>query len=352
MALKKCKECQKEISTSAKTCPHCGKKRPTGGLAWLAKIFLIIVGLAILGNIIGRFNQDKPDSNQNTESATVPKENNTGKSSVLYKMVYGEKQDSKPQNKIYKENEWTDSGSLSYCVFTSAFGKEAWPEKKPQNIFLIIELTIKNKGEQSSTIPPIVITNSTGTEYGRQNWDVKSSMKQDEIAGGQSQHGLILFDVPSNDKYFLKARAINSDSTYTLIELSPSTRLITQEEPATKPKFVDAVKVLQLYIDNPIEFEANMIGQRFATRGYVVNIVNSCVWLGDKNAIQTVKHPTAKWDITLQVKPIISCLLQNNTNIDRLKIGDVAIFSGVFNSYQISENNPGIMILTDCTIEK
>lgn len=28
MALKPCKECKKEISTSAKTCPHCGVSRP------------------------------------------------------------------------------------------------------------------------------------------------------------------------------------------------------------------------------------------------------------------------------------------------------------------------------------
>src|SRR5689334_14300460 len=52
MAMKPCKECGHEISTEATTCPHCGKKNPTGvrtspiALGCLALIgFVIVVGL-------------------------------------------------------------------------------------------------------------------------------------------------------------------------------------------------------------------------------------------------------------------------------------------------------------------
>ncbi|MEI7065353.1 hypothetical protein [Dickeya chrysanthemi] len=37
MALTKCKECKKEVSTSAKVCPHCGVKNPSttaGQVLW------------------------------------------------------------------------------------------------------------------------------------------------------------------------------------------------------------------------------------------------------------------------------------------------------------------------------
>lgn len=52
MALKPCKECKKEISTEAKTCPHCGKKNPTasglvigtGGGCLLATIAVFVIG--------------------------------------------------------------------------------------------------------------------------------------------------------------------------------------------------------------------------------------------------------------------------------------------------------------------
>ncbi|HAT2207796.1 TPA: hydrogenase maturation nickel metallochaperone HypA, partial [Kluyvera intermedia] len=45
MALTKCKECKKEVSTSAKTCPHCGVKDPgtTAGQMFIG--LLVVVGL-------------------------------------------------------------------------------------------------------------------------------------------------------------------------------------------------------------------------------------------------------------------------------------------------------------------
>lgn len=52
MALKKCKECKKEISTQAKRCPHCGAKAKTTlleiGLALTILPFLIILIILII----------------------------------------------------------------------------------------------------------------------------------------------------------------------------------------------------------------------------------------------------------------------------------------------------------------
>lgn len=47
MALKKCRECAKEVSTSVKTCPHCGKKNPSTSAA--EEFFGGIFGLIVLG---------------------------------------------------------------------------------------------------------------------------------------------------------------------------------------------------------------------------------------------------------------------------------------------------------------
>lgn len=51
MALKPCIECKREVSTEAKSCPHCGKSNPTTtGLSSGAKLFLAIVGLAMVAS--------------------------------------------------------------------------------------------------------------------------------------------------------------------------------------------------------------------------------------------------------------------------------------------------------------
>jgi RNA polymerase subunit RPABC4/transcription elongation factor Spt4 len=50
MALRKCRECGREISTDAKACPHCGRRSPTGtsGSTWgcLAIILVIVIIIA------------------------------------------------------------------------------------------------------------------------------------------------------------------------------------------------------------------------------------------------------------------------------------------------------------------
>ena len=47
MALKKCKECGKEVSTKAKSCPNCGAQLKGGGCAAsIARIILFLLALA------------------------------------------------------------------------------------------------------------------------------------------------------------------------------------------------------------------------------------------------------------------------------------------------------------------
>ncbi|CAH3779769.1 hypothetical protein I9Y19_003266 [Citrobacter freundii] len=55
MALTKCKECKKEVSTSAKTCPHCGVKDPGFGAkqklsGCLVLIIITVTVMYFIGN--------------------------------------------------------------------------------------------------------------------------------------------------------------------------------------------------------------------------------------------------------------------------------------------------------------
>lgn len=51
MALKPCRECGKEVSASAKTCPHCGVANPVKQASGCFPIILVIVLLAIIGGM-------------------------------------------------------------------------------------------------------------------------------------------------------------------------------------------------------------------------------------------------------------------------------------------------------------
>lgn len=65
MALRPCKECGREISTDAKTCPHCGKGRPTSRTTRLG---ILLVGILIF-SVYTAFNMERlPESTGRTAS--------------------------------------------------------------------------------------------------------------------------------------------------------------------------------------------------------------------------------------------------------------------------------------------
>jgi hypothetical protein len=72
MALVKCKECKKEVSDSAKTCPHCGIKNP--GVKWNIWHSLFgLAGLIFIYLVVGLFffgDDDKQVSTDKTESVS------------------------------------------------------------------------------------------------------------------------------------------------------------------------------------------------------------------------------------------------------------------------------------------
>lgn len=59
MALKKCKECGKDVSTSAKLCPNCGKINPTEGTSKAAILFIVFLAVLALTEMIGPSESEK-----------------------------------------------------------------------------------------------------------------------------------------------------------------------------------------------------------------------------------------------------------------------------------------------------
>jgi hypothetical protein len=52
MALIYCKECGKEVSSTARRCPHCGYKVQTGGMLAVSILAAVIFGLIMIGYIL------------------------------------------------------------------------------------------------------------------------------------------------------------------------------------------------------------------------------------------------------------------------------------------------------------
>ena len=66
MALKPCRECGREVSTSASKCPHCGKPNPTQQLTLGVGCLLIVVVLMVIGLLSSLFDDEATPSRRNT----------------------------------------------------------------------------------------------------------------------------------------------------------------------------------------------------------------------------------------------------------------------------------------------
>ncbi len=70
MAMKKCKECGADVSSSAKRCPSCGKKLKHTGRIILG-ILVVIIGIGMFGSGLSGNNNTKPTSSNAQQQEEV-----------------------------------------------------------------------------------------------------------------------------------------------------------------------------------------------------------------------------------------------------------------------------------------
>ena len=73
MALIKCKECKKEISDSAKQCPHCGYKKKKIGFFWPIIMILILIGYFGEDEITKNSKEEKTEKKITTPTKKINK---------------------------------------------------------------------------------------------------------------------------------------------------------------------------------------------------------------------------------------------------------------------------------------
>lgn len=127
MAMKKCKECGTDISSSAKICPKCGKKLKHTGVRVAIGILVVILGLGIAfgGDTktnIETNNEETTQTSTPAKTSVVTKENydkiNKGMSESEVQTILGEPQST-------SENETPGVGTMILKHYQEAFSLKA-----------------------------------------------------------------------------------------------------------------------------------------------------------------------------------------------------------------------------------
>jgi hypothetical protein len=207
MALIKCRECGKEVSTEADKCPNCGA-RPKRKLGCLATGGLIFLGLVVLSGVFREVNRDSP---RNSSSSQRP--------------AY---EHSTSAKKIYKAGDTVTVGYTSYAVWGARWKRRLsdneYLDTRPDASFLLIDLTVRNDDKKPRTIPLFKLLDENDKEYETTSkaWAVDGSIGVlDSLNPGVSKQGSIVFDVPRDHIYKLKVSGGFWSTEDALIEISP-----------------------------------------------------------------------------------------------------------------------------------
>lgn len=211
MALKKCKECGKEVSTQAQFCPGCGapvKKGSkqigtgTGCLIIIGFIVLLIVFSAIFGSKTPSGGQI---SQGNEQARKQPK-----------------------ANIVYKEKESVHVGYTSYAVWRSwwsdQLSRNEFLNQRPNAMFLFVELSVRNDDKKARMIPPFKLIDETGAEYepSQSGWALEGSIGVlDSLNPAVTKQGFVVFDVPKDHNYRLKLSGGYWSKEDAYIQLTP-----------------------------------------------------------------------------------------------------------------------------------
>jgi hypothetical protein len=206
MALTKCKECGKEVSTAAAACPHCGcvLKKKAGCLRTLGGAILVVIAAGVAIQIVG--SQKSPNTSGGTSSPSTPE-----------------------SSKVYGMGQTISVGYTSYAVYrawwSSRLSDNPYLDQKPNAEYLFVDLAVRNDDSKARTVPPFKLLDDAGAEYETSNrsWGVQGSIGVlEDLNPSVGKRGYIVFDVPRDRNYRLKLSGgfWSSDAAY--VRLSPT----------------------------------------------------------------------------------------------------------------------------------
>lgn len=212
MALTTCKECGKEVSTKAESCPQCGAviKKKTGCLGYVGAGLVIFFAIGVISSLINSGSQRSTPTINSASQVSAPKPTN------------------QVAPKVYKEGETVNIGYTSYAVWRSWWSTKLsdnqYMNETPNAAFLFVELTVRNNDKKARTIPPFKLIDENSAEYDSSNkaWRVKDSiMMLEELNPSVEKRGVIVFDVPQQHRYKLNASGGFWSGEKAFIELTP-----------------------------------------------------------------------------------------------------------------------------------
>lgn len=203
MALQKCKECGKDVSTTAPSCPHCGHVR-TAKRSGLARLGIGVLILGALGTVGSHLGGTKPLDNNVAASASVA------------------------GPPLHQEGEPVSVGYMGYAVWRSWWSQRlggGFTDEPPNAKYLFVAVSVVNADTKARIVPPFKLIDENGSEY---EADLKGYLVPGSIGlieslnPSVSKVGFVVFDVPPDKTYRLDLSGGYWSADHAYIRLQPA----------------------------------------------------------------------------------------------------------------------------------
>jgi len=129
---------------------------------------------------------------------------------------------------LYQEKNPVSIGYTYYQVdhsfYSTYLSKNEYLNEKPDAMYLIVALTVRNDDKEARAIPPFKLIDENNYEYQTtsKSYIIDNDIGLlDSLNPGVQKQGYIAFDVPQNHTYRLKVSGGYWSSDYALIALNP-----------------------------------------------------------------------------------------------------------------------------------
>lgn len=176
-----CKSCGREIAKSAKACPHCGAKPKPGCLRIALAVFLIFIGIGLIGSALSG----------NNEPTKVPTESNAPAVETTEAPADFTVGDTVTKKDVY----------VTLVDVREFDGEFLHPEEG--NVFVAFELEIENKSDSPLAISSLMCFEAYFDDYAANfslgaETESGSNQLDGEIAPGKKMKGAICYEVPAD----------------------------------------------------------------------------------------------------------------------------------------------------------
>jgi Domain of unknown function (DUF4352) len=230
MALIKCRECGREISSKSATCPGCGApvKAKSSCFAGGCLAVVAVIGIFVLIGMLSNLSKKSSSTGSFAGASATPAQYKLRDTTANAVTAATAQPRTEGKKRIYTTGEPFRVGYTAYKVndswYTKRLSGNQFLNQPPDATYLFVDVSVLNTDKKQRMIPPFKLLDENNAEYGTSDkaWMAEGSIGLlQNLNPGVGKRAYVIFDVPTRHTYRLRVSGGYWSADEALVELAP-----------------------------------------------------------------------------------------------------------------------------------